>query len=283
MNRTIRMPTKDRDNALGNFLKDRRSKIDPASLGYSMSRRRTPGLRREEVALRANVSTAWYTWLEQGRGGTPSADVLDRLAQGLGLSETEREHLFLLAQNRLPEVSAPEVETVNPALQHLLDSLESSPAALCTPAWGVLAANRAARVIHNYKGDESYNILESFFHRLEAGDWSDDPTRIDVAQVVVSQFRADAFRAGYGPRVQEVVEGLIGISPLFRRLWNEQEVDLQGQAVKTFALPGHGELKFEPTVLSVDGHPGLKLTILTPATTEDRAHVLCLMEESSIP
>jgi transcriptional regulator with XRE-family HTH domain len=277
------MPTKDRNKALGTFLKTRRSKIDPASLGYSMSRRRTPGLRREEVALLANVSPAWYTWLEQGRGGTPSADVLDRLAQGLGLTEAEREHLFFLAQNRPPELSVPEIETVAPALQHVLDSLESSPAALHTPAWDVLAANRAARVVHNFKGYECYNILESFFCRLEAGDWAEYPTRIDVARVVVSQFRADAFRTGYGPRVQEVVEGLIRNSPLFRRLWNDQEVDLQGEAVKTFVLPGHGELNFEPTVFLVDGHPGLKLAILTPATAEDRAHVLRLMQESSIP
>jgi transcriptional regulator with XRE-family HTH domain len=280
------MPTKDHDNALGNFLKNRRSKIDPASLGYSMSRRRTTGLRREEVALRANVSPAWYTWLEQGRGGTPSADVLDRLARGLGLNQSEREYMFLLAQNRPPEVKVPEPEAVDPSLQHLLDSLELSPAAIRTPAWDVLAANRAARVINGYKGDKGegpYNIIESFFHRLEAGDWAEFPSRIDVARVVVAQFRADAFRAGYGPRVQEVVQGLICASALFRQLWNDMDVDLKGDPVKTFALPGRVELNFEPTAFSIDGHPGLKLAILIPATEEDRSQVRRLMEESPIP
>jgi transcriptional regulator with XRE-family HTH domain len=141
------MPKNPDDNALGNFLKDRRRRIDPASLGFPTTRRRTPGLRREEVALLTNVSAAWYTWLEQGRGGTPSTDVLDRLSRGLRLTEAEREHLYMLAQNRPPEVVPRDPEVVSPGLQHLLDSLETSPAAIRTSAWDVLAANLAARVV----------------------------------------------------------------------------------------------------------------------------------------
>ncbi|MEO7998295.1 MAG: helix-turn-helix domain-containing protein [Gemmatimonadaceae bacterium] len=91
-------------NLLGTYLKDRRAKLDPATFGIPATRRRTPALRREEVAQRANVSATWYTWLEQGRGGAPSADVLDRIAGALALTAVEREHLFLLAQNRMPEV-----------------------------------------------------------------------------------------------------------------------------------------------------------------------------------
>src|SRR3984957_20147262 len=93
-----------KENRLGAYLKDRRSKLDPAALGFSMKRRRTPGLRREEVAQRAHVSATWYTWLEQGRGGSPSADVLDRISRALMLTDVEREHLFLLGLGRLPEV-----------------------------------------------------------------------------------------------------------------------------------------------------------------------------------
>src|SRR5664279_6458504 len=84
------------ENRLGAYLKDRRAKLDPAALGFPPTRRRTPGLRREEVAQRANISPTWYTWLEQGRGGAASADVLDRIARALMLTEVEREHLFLL-------------------------------------------------------------------------------------------------------------------------------------------------------------------------------------------
>jgi transcriptional regulator with XRE-family HTH domain len=277
------MSTRDRDNALGSFLKDRRSRINPANLGYPMSRRRTPGLRREEVALRANVSPAWYTWLEQGRGGTPSADVLDRLARGLGLTEAEREHLFLLAQNRPPKVRVAEQQAVEPALQHLLDSLELSPAAIRTPAWDVMAANRAARVIQGYRGEERFNILEAFFRRVQDDEWAADTARMEVARAVVAQFRADAFRAGYGPRAQEVVEGLTRASAVFRHFWNDQEVDLQFEPVKTLALQGQGELRFEHMTFSVDGHPGLKLVILNAATAEDRAQIRRLMKTSTIP
>jgi transcriptional regulator with XRE-family HTH domain len=91
-------------NRLGTYLKDRRAKLDPAALGFSAGRRRTPGLRRKEVAQRANISPTWYTWLEQGRGGAPSADVLDRLSRALMLTHVEREHLFLLGLGRPPEV-----------------------------------------------------------------------------------------------------------------------------------------------------------------------------------
>ena len=83
-------------NRLGTYLKDRRAKLDPAAFGFAPERRRTPGLRREEVAQRANISPTWYTWLEQGRGGAASADVLDRISRALMLTDVEREHLFLL-------------------------------------------------------------------------------------------------------------------------------------------------------------------------------------------
>src|SRR5689334_25262769 len=117
-----------KESALGAYLRDRRTKLDPASFGLPLARRRTPGLRREEVAQRANVSATWYTWLEQGRGGTPSADVLERIAGALALTAAEREHLFLLAQHRPPEVRYAGDQPVSPQLQRLLDSLELSPA-----------------------------------------------------------------------------------------------------------------------------------------------------------
>ena len=92
------------ESQLGSYLKDRRARLDPGAFGFSMTRRRTPGLRREEVAQRANVSATWYTWLEQGRGGAPSPEVLERISRALLLTEVEREHLFLLGLGRPPEV-----------------------------------------------------------------------------------------------------------------------------------------------------------------------------------
>src|ERR1700685_2788862 len=123
------------DGRLGNYLKDRRTRLDPAALGFPLTRRRTPGLRREEVAHRAHVSATWYTWLEQGRGGAPSADVLDRIARALMLTEVEREHLFLLGLGRSPEVRYHAAEGVSPRLQRVLDALAFSPAYLKTATW----------------------------------------------------------------------------------------------------------------------------------------------------
>src|SRR6201982_1760827 len=136
-----------RENLLGTYLKDRRMKLDPAALGFPAERRRTPGLRREEVAQRANISPTWYTWLEQGRGGAPPADVLDRIARALMLTDAEREHLFLLGLGRPPEVRYQNREGVTPRLQRVLDALDPSPALIRTATWDVVAWNRGAAVM----------------------------------------------------------------------------------------------------------------------------------------
>src|SRR5579863_6636797 len=112
------------DSRLGTYLKDRRTRLDPMAFGLPMSRRRTPGLRREEVAQRANVSATWYTWLEQSRGGAPSPEVLERISRALMLTEVEREHLFLLGLGRPPEGRYQVTEGVTPRLQRVLDSFE---------------------------------------------------------------------------------------------------------------------------------------------------------------
>src|SRR5258708_19933487 len=104
------------ETLLGAYLRDRRAKLDPAAFGFASERRRTPGLRREEVAQRANISPTWYTWLEQGRGGAPSADVLDRIAQALMLTDVEREHLFLLPLRPPPDVRSPPTQHFTPRL-----------------------------------------------------------------------------------------------------------------------------------------------------------------------
>src|SRR6478752_4043505 len=127
------------ERGLGTYLKDRRSKLDPAAFGFSAERRRTPGLRREEVAQRASISPTWYTWLEQGRGGPPSADVLDRLARALMLTELEREHLFLLGLGRPPEARYRKDEGVTPRLHRVLEALEPCPALIRTATWDVVA------------------------------------------------------------------------------------------------------------------------------------------------
>src|SRR6202044_1745990 len=135
------------ENLLGTYLRDRRAKLDPQAFGFSSERRRTAGLRREEVAQRANISPTWYTWLEQGRGGAPSADVLDRIARALMLTDVEREHLFLLGLGRPPEVRYRKNDGVTPRLQRFLGGVEPSPALIRTATWDVVAWNRGASAV----------------------------------------------------------------------------------------------------------------------------------------
>src|ERR1700759_292787 len=192
------------DNLLGAYLKDRRARLDPAALGFSVGRRRTPGLRREEVAQRSNISPTWYTWLEQGRGGAPSAEVLNRIAGALMLTDVEREHLFLLGLGRPPEVRYKAAEGVTPRLQRLLDAFEFSPALIKTATWDVIAWNRAAAVVlTDYKAlpPGQRNILRMIFGnphvRAAQHDWK------GVARFVVGAFRVDAARAGATSEVAE--------------------------------------------------------------------------------
>src|SRR5580692_456877 len=204
------------DNPLGSYLKNRRTKIDPAAFGLSSSRRRTPGLRREEVAQRAHISPTWYTCLEQGRGGAPSADVLDRLAQALILTDAEREHLFLLGLGRPPEARYQRSAGVTPRLQRVLDALDPSPALIRTAIWDVVAWNRAATALQTDFGalpPEQRNLLRHIFldprSRAMHQDWA------SVARFVVGAFRVDVVRAGATASVGELVEELCLKSPEF--------------------------------------------------------------------
>ena len=127
---------------------------------------------------------------------------------------------------------------------------------------------------------DRYNILENFFARADQRGKDLEPTWTSVARAVVAQFRTEAFQAGFGPRAQEVVEGLVRRSPEFRRLWSELDVGLHLEPIKTFVLPRRGSLTFEVATFSIDGHPGLKLVIFTPASNEDRLRVQQLLDES---
>jgi len=157
------MPAND---SFGTYLRERRIRLDPAALGYASSRRRTPGLRREEVAQRAGISTTWYSWLEQGRGGPPSIHALDRLAEALMLTAVEREHLFLLAVSRPPEIRYQPPGGVTPRLQHVLDALDACPAMIRTATWDVVAWNRAEAAVFTDYGTlpaAERNVLRLIF------------------------------------------------------------------------------------------------------------------------
>lgn len=260
---------------LGNYLKDRRGKLDPANFGISPIRRRTPGLRREEVAQRANVSATWYTWLEQGRGGSPSSEVLNRLAQALELNKEEREHLFLLAQQRPPQVQYQPGEPVSPQLQRVLDSLEHSPALVRTSLWDIVAWNDAARaVLLDYEtlAPEERNILRILFCNSRVRD-SMSNWRRDVSNVV-AVFRAEVIRAGAQEKVQGLVDELCQRSPDFAAIWQgDYDVQRFGEGLKRTEHPEVGEVSFEYSSFAIDGRADLGLVIYTPASPTDRNKV----------
>ncbi len=264
---------------LAAFLKDRRVKLDPSAFGLS-GRRRTPGLRREEVAQRANISPTWYTWLEQGRGGAPSADVLNRIANGLMLTELEREHLFMLGLGRPPEVRYKPAEGVTPRLQRLLDSLDASPALIKTAMWDVVAWNRAAAVVLTDYGTiapEKRNILRLIFSnpaiRAKQHDWE------TLARFVVAAFRADVARAGAGSEVSKLVEELSAVSANFERLWQENDVRVHGDGVKRLKHPKLGTIDLEYSAFAVDGRPDLGLVIYNPVDPATAAEIRKLASE----
>ncbi len=267
------------DNPLGNYLRDRRARLDPAAFGFPLTRRRTPGLRREEVAQRAKVSATWYTWLEQGRGGAASADVIDRIAGALMLTDVEREHLFLLALGRPPEVRYQAAEAVSPRLQRVLDSLEFSPAFVKTATWDVIAWNRAAAAVLTDYGalpPEERNILRLIFlgKRVRAAqlEWE------SVARFVVAAFRADVVRAGAALNVKAFVDELSRLSPEFNAMWRDNDVRNYGEGSKHLRHPVAGLLAMEYSAFAVDGRPDLAMVIYSPATPEDAQRIKALIE-----
>ncbi len=257
--------------SLGAYLKNRRTKLDPASFGVSGGRRRTSGLRREEVAQHANISATWYTWLEQGRGGSPSADVLDRIARALRLTEVEREHLFLLGLGRPPEVRYRGSDTITPRLQRLLDALTYSPAIVRTATWDVVAWNRAAAAVLTDYGSlppDQRNILRMIF--CDTSVRAVQPEWEAVARFVVGAFRIDAARAGADAEVAPLVDELCRSSPEFAAMWRDNDVQTHGDGVKHLRHPQVGPLAMEYSAFAVDGRPDLSLIVYNPATSADR-------------
>ncbi|MBU6454724.1 MAG: helix-turn-helix transcriptional regulator [Cyanobacteria bacterium REEB67] len=259
-----------KENLLGTYLKDCRSRLDPAAFGYTLARRRTAGLRREEVAQRANVSATWYTWLEQGRGGAPSADVIDRIAAALVLTEVEREHVYMLALGRPPEVHYKAPASVSPLLQHFLDALDYIPAHVRTSTWDVIAWNRASTVLIDYGSlpQEQRNILRLMFcdprMRKAQPNWD------AVAAFAVAAFRADAARAGAAENVKALVEELCLVSPEFERLWRANDVRTAAHdGVKSIKHPTAGMIGFEFSTFAVEGRTDLSLVVYNPATAAD--------------
>ena len=266
--------------SLGSFLRDRRSRLQPGP--DAPSRRRTPGLRREEVAARANVSVAWYTWLEQGRGGLPSNEVLKRLVRALELDAAGREMLFLLAQQRPPPLSPFVSPPVTPALQRVLDGMPSSPAIVKTPTWDVVAWNAAAvAVLGDYAAvpARERNVLRRLFGdpavRESQPDWEES------ARAALAVFRIDIARIGGSAEAAALAAELQASSADFRRLWTENDVRSHWIGIKRLRHSQAGPITLEYSAFAVDGGDGLSMVVFSPASTADLRAVQALIARTT--
>lgn len=253
------MVSEPRRTQLRDFLRTRRARLTPGDVGMpDAGRRRTPGLRREEVAVLAGVGVSWYTWLEQGRDIKVSAEVLDAIGHALRLTEPERAHLYVLAGLNPPRARG---AAVTPELRNLLDAWAPRPAVLRDRYWDLLAVNDAAQTVFGF-GEADVNCLVVFFtnvrYRALHVQWA------AAAPGVVAAFRADAAHSPDDPEFARLVADLSAVSPEFASLWARHEVGVPVQAVKAVHHPSVGDLYFDTTTLAVADHPDLHMVLYNP-------------------
>ncbi|MDW5611770.1 MULTISPECIES: helix-turn-helix domain-containing protein [Mycolicibacterium] len=247
----------DANRELADFLKRARSAVDPARAGLPADGRirRVPGLRREEVALLAGVSTDYYTRLEQGRRITPSAAVLDAIARALNLGDTGRAHLGrLVGASPTRRRSSRPVQRVRPGLYQLLDSLDGTPAMILGRRTDVLATNRAARVLFadfDAMPPRERNYARWMFTSEQArnlfADWSVQ------ARTAVENLRLDFGGDPHDPAVIELVDKLYAASAEFRMWWAEHRVFQRTYGTKRLRHPVVGDLSVDYETFTMPG------------------------------
>ncbi|MFE2421074.1 helix-turn-helix transcriptional regulator [Streptomyces hokutonensis] len=264
--------TQRRRPELAAFLRSRRARVTPHDVGMPPGfRRRTPGLRREEVAQLSGVGVTWYTWLEQGRPINASAQVLDAVARTLRLDAPEREHLYHLAE--VPYAHPPEVlaQAVGPEIQGILDALEPRPAVVYNSRFDILAANSVYRALVGIEPLSDGSVPNALW-RLFAVPEAESPLMFRETELPVM---VAMLRSAYGlhtgePAWEEFIRRLSAASPLFIRLWRSGDVAEPGRRVKTFRHEEVGEIRMTSVSLSVNGMPECRIVAYTPADEETR-------------
>ena len=265
------------------FLTTRRSQVTPESAGIAGgSRRRTPGLRREEVAVLAGVGVSWYQWLEQGRDITVSAQVLDSVARVLLLNESERRHLYVLAGLNPPLAIGRDESPVAAELMRLVEGWMPNPAHLLDRYWNLIATNRAAQLVLGYGADEHDNCLASFFldpmYRTSYPHWA------EMGRALAAQYRTAMSEHPGDDGFALVVRDLEKHSPEFAEFWNLHEAQPTTAFTKVLNHPVVGELVFESTQLQVPGRSDLFLVFHDPHTdTDTPAKLADLLRRPSSP
>ena len=252
---------------LSEFVMSRRKTSRPEDVGLMPGpRRRTPGLRREEVAQLAGVGVTWYTWFEQGRDIRVSTHFLENVCRALCLTATERAHLFTLAQHRPPPHSTVELPTVTHAVQAMLSSLPN-PAYITTQRWDVVAWNKSAvklfldySLIPSEKRNHLWLVFTDPKWRRLLLDWE------EVARDMLANVRINYARANGDPTFDELVAALEDASPEFRRWWPLQSVYSRSEGVKRLRDESMGEVQLEHTAFLVEGAPQLRMVIYTPVS-----------------
>ena len=267
----INAPTTQRRQLI-DFLKGCRARLTPGQVGLpDTNRRRTPGLRREDVAALAGVSVTWYTWLEQGRDIQVSADVLERISSTLRMSADEREYLFALVQHRPAPPRPARTETVNPAIKRLLDAL-GVPACVFTARGDVFAWNQlAVKVVRDYGAlpPERRNLLRILL--VEDDAYRRDPELYEAtARRLLAKFRIDYSQAPGDPAFEELIAELSASSPIFDRLWALAEVVGTHEAIVTHPRAG---ITFEHSSYVPEGASKQRLIIFTPCNEASAAKV----------
>jgi transcriptional regulator with XRE-family HTH domain len=264
------------DHELGKFLRARRERLRPADVGLpASSRRRTPGLRREEVAVLAGVSVEYLTRLEQGRDLKPSGAVVHALAQALRLSDDERTYVATLSMagsaRELCPTATTMVERVAPNVQAIIDALEPMPAFLVGPASYVLAGNDAWRTLVEPLGildDERPNLAAWVFteprSRTVLSEWA------RVADEQVSQLRAASLRWGQDPAFAVLLERL-GAEPEFARRWSAHSITEFHRGMTLLRHPEVGELRLRFETLQLPNDGDQRLTTWHPADEASEA------------
>ncbi|WP_406449929.1 helix-turn-helix transcriptional regulator [Streptomyces sp. NBC_00876] len=250
---------------LREFLMSRRARVTPAEAGLpdGGARRRTPGLRREEVAVLAGVGVSWYQWLEQGRDITVSPQVLDSVARVLRLSSAERRHLYVLAGLNPP---APEVDPAHAdmceGLQRLLDGWMPFPAHIMDAYWNIIIYNDAASMVMGMGPDRPQNCVIDFFtdpvHRVRNKGWH------ETAAQVVAQFRAACSDCPDDEGFRAIVAEAKERSPEFAELWARRDIAPGGQMRKQLTHPAVGTLAMEVTQLRIPARPDLVVVLHNP-------------------
>lgn len=256
---------------LADFLRSRRERITPEEVGLPAGgRRRTPGLRREEVAALAGVGLSWYTWLEQGREIGVSATFLENLSRTLKLDATERRHLFLLAHQRLPPEPGKTWCVVPPLVHRLMADLPLRPAYVLNLRWDVLAWNAAADRVFGFSSYpvERRNLLWLLFTAPSIRSLFDP--WCDQALQILSSFRRDFVRAPLDPDIGTLVKDLEKVDPDFRTWWRQQDIHGPCQGIRYLQVPDVGPVVFDHTSLTIDVDRDLRLVYY--AARDGQAH-----------